>query len=94
MLKAIDFKFDHVDRANGYLDCYFEVSGDSEDEILRRYGGEQGMVGVRDVIYSILGGETVIRRNYVWNYDAIEVTGKYQELTDILRTMALQLKLE
>ena len=69
-MRKEDFKLKEVDRSNGHIDYWFDVSGETADE-LTFTNREQCMVGVTSVVYSEDEDIVGVRRQFHWNYDVV-----------------------
>ena len=69
-MRKEDFKFKVVDRSDGHIDYWFDVNGETEEELTLKYR-EQCMVGVTSVVYSEDEDIVGVRRQFHWNYDVV-----------------------
>ena len=81
-MKREDFVFDHMD--DEYEDYWFNVVGDTKDELTKKYM-EMCMVSVTEVVYSNKEQVLGIKRLFPFNYDVIMPDDT--ELKDMLESL-------
>ena len=69
-MRKEDFKLRGTECKNGHIDCWFNVSGETEKELTDKYR-EMCMVGVTEVVYSKDEDIVGIKRLFPFNYDVV-----------------------
>lgn len=69
-MRKEDFKLEKVDCSNGHIDYWFNINGETEEELTDKYR-EQCMVGITSVVYSADEDVVGVKRQFHWNYDVV-----------------------
>ena len=84
-MSETDFIFDRVEEKDGYCDYWFRVTGETKDELTRKYM-EQSMVEVSGVVFGMTDGQWGVKRIFPFNYDIITPDDK--DLENLVRDIA------
>lgn len=87
-MKKSDFIFSHVDINEPYCDYWFDIVGDTKEELTDKYM-EQSMVEVSAAVFGIQDGQWGIKRLFPFNYDVI-TPSEDEELRNILQNKAFE----
>lgn len=88
-MKKEDFKFKEVDYTDGHIDYWFLVNGETRKELDDKYRGEQGFIGIPQVLYSKDEDAVSVRRQFHCSYDVILSEDK--SLKEILKSIVQEL---
>lgn len=88
-MKKEDFEFMKIDRTDGHIDYWFNVKGETRQELNRKYGSEQGFVGIYKVLYSKDEDIAGVRREFRCSYDIILADDALKEM---LKSVVKELK--